>query len=113
MLPAIDTMPGAWYEPDSRNARSESFPMMPLVNAVLFGSFKSALDDWPLDVPPVLMPPVFKPPVFLPIVKPAVICQLFDSRFCAVNSTPRYFVSRYGSLSTMLFCKPVNVGFRL
>ena len=57
---------------------------------------------------PLLVPPALRPPVFLPIVRPATICQLFEKRLVAVNSTPLYSVSRYGSLSRMLFCSAVE-----
>src|SRR5262245_51022008 len=63
---------------------------MPCGRMVTLGSFRSV--------------PLVTPPSFLPIVTPATICQFFEKRLFAVNSTPLYCVSRNGSLSRMLFC---------
>jgi len=65
---------------------------MPLGNAVKFGSLRSL--PLPSDCPDEAAAFVFRPPVFLPTVNPAVICHRFENRFCAVNSTPLYSVSR-------------------
>src|SRR5262249_14795663 len=103
----MPTSYGSRYEPDNRNAATESLPTMPFENVVKFGSLRSLPlpSDCPLDE--------LRPPVFLPIVSPAVICQRCEKRFAAVNSTPVYFVSRYGWLSITLLCRPLNAGRRL
>src|SRR6266508_3623872 len=64
--------------------------MMPFLKMVTFGSFKSV--------------PLVSPPSFLPNVNPPTICHRLEKRLLAVNSTPLYSVSRYDSLSRMLFC---------
>src|SRR5206468_11672705 len=97
--PARPMSYGRRYVPDSRNAYFESLPMMPLGNVVLLGSFRSA--------------PCATPPRFSPTVKPATICQRFENRLLAVSSTPLYVVSRYGSLSRMLFCALARFEARL
>src|SRR6476660_1955121 len=80
-LPANSRSHGSCTLPDIRNPYLESSPTTPFEKTVLFGSFKSIVEDWPFVL-------VLRPPSFRPMLTPETICQRCDMRLLTEMSTP-------------------------